>query len=827
MADYPVWITSRVGYAACVLAFAVSCTNKSEPKQSAAAKIPDAPCDPAELFKFVSKIRHSDAKLALKLAASAHESASAQPAATWRLRLLHAELLLDGDDKAVSELLSSPIPSDVSSSEAAARIASVKGYVAQKKHDWDKAGEFYDQAYAGITAVNDDPCWKAELLVHHQAQTLIHQNKWGMSAGLLKQAAPYTDACPDKYWEALAPVAEGNLYQAQSYYESAINAFQKGINLAVANKLPKMIRIPLGNVGLCYFNLGDYDHALSTFDKTEDDNDGWVKGHRARTYMALKKYEDAARGYQEAIQVATKAGSGLYLTRWRAELTSLYIETRDYTSAELLNQQVLQEANMNDFPVLEAAWLNTARLARLRGNFQEAQEQLSKIQHAIKNDPRHQRAELVWLLHSERAQNFSSLNRTRQARVEFEAALRTADAARDSIGADQYRLTYFLPLLSLYQNYIKFLAEHHLPINALQVAESGHARVLAEKLHLSRSQGSSYDFTHIARAKKAVILSYATAPECSYMWMTTAGGSKMFSLPAEDDLRKLVKRHNDSILEERSLAEDQDGPALYRLLIERSADLIPHGGNVIVIPDGPLADLNFETLIPPGPQPRYWLESVTVTVAPSLTLLLAQEQSEIRPRSVLAVGGAIQADPNLPQLGGQEVQVIQSIYGPRCHSLIGAEATPAGFLGARPDQYSLIHISAHAIPNPQSPLDSYIVLSPEANNEYKLYAHGLAMLRLKADLVTLSACQSAGAKNVPGEGLVGLTWAMLSAGAHNVVASLWPVSAQATAGLMKEFYAHLDQRETPAQALHSAKLDLSRRPGSIPYEWAGFQLYSR
>jgi CHAT domain-containing protein len=255
--------------------------------------------------------------------------------------------------------------------------------------------------------------------------------------------------------------------------------------------------------------------------------------------------------------------------------------------------------------------------------------------------------------------------------------------------------------------------------------------------------------------------------------------------------------------------------------------LIPPHGRVIVIPDGPLADLNFETLIPPGPKPQYWIESATVTVAPSLTLLLDQGKRDIQASSVLAIGGAVQADPSLPRLGDQEVQLIKTIYGSRCRFLTGRDATPSGFLHARPDQATVIHISAHAIPNPQSPLDSYVVLSPETNNGYKLYARDLAKMRLKADLVTLSACQSAGAKNVPGEGLVGLTWAVMSAGAHNVIASLWPVAAPATAGLMQKFYTHLNAGESPAQALHSAKLELSRGAGSVPYEWAGFQLYSR
>jgi tetratricopeptide (TPR) repeat protein len=405
VAAYPVTITSRFCCAVvCVLA--LSCTNKRQG--------PEPPSDPAELFKFVSKIRHSDAPLALKLAASGHGSKKAA-AVGWRFRLLHAELLLDragGGDKeavaAVLQLLSSPVPPDVPPHEAAARIASVSGYVEQKKSRWDEAKVLYDRAYGGISFLNDDPCWKAELLVHHQAQTLRHQDKWDDATGFLKQATSEIEACPDKYWEALASVVEGNLYQDHSYYENAIASFQKGIDLAAANKLTAMIPIPMGNVGLCYFNLGDYDRALSTFDKTEDDDDGWVKGHRARTYLALKQYEDAGRGYREAIQIAAKMNSPQYLTRWRAELTSLYIETRDYKSAERLNQQVLKEASMNDFPVLEAARLNEARLARLQGNFQTAQDKLDSLQLEVDENAKRQKPELIWQLHSERAHRTSA-----------------------------------------------------------------------------------------------------------------------------------------------------------------------------------------------------------------------------------------------------------------------------------------------------------------------------------------------------------------------------------------------------------------------------------
>jgi CHAT domain-containing protein len=99
-------------------------------------------------------------------------------------------------------------------------------------------------------------------------------------------------------------------------------------------------------------------------------------------------------------------------------------------------------------------------------------------------------------------------------------------------------------------------------------------------------------------------------------------------------------------------------------------------------------------------------------------------------------------------------------------------------------------------------------------------------VRLDADLVVLSACQTALGKEVGGEGLIGLTRAFMYAGAPRVVASLWQVNDLATAELMKHFYAGMLQRGLrPAAALRAAQLRMAEdRRWSSPYFWAGFVL---
>jgi CHAT domain-containing protein len=104
--------------------------------------------------------------------------------------------------------------------------------------------------------------------------------------------------------------------------------------------------------------------------------------------------------------------------------------------------------------------------------------------------------------------------------------------------------------------------------------------------------------------------------------------------------------------------------------------------------------------------------------------------------------------------------------------------------------------------------------------------HDIYNLRLDADLVVLSACQTALGKEIKGEGLVGLTRAFFYAGAPRVVASLWQVNDLATAELMKKFYRGLlERRLRPAAALRAAQIEMSHDPRwKSPYFWAGFVL---
>jgi CHAT domain-containing protein len=143
-------------------------------------------------------------------------------------------------------------------------------------------------------------------------------------------------------------------------------------------------------------------------------------------------------------------------------------------------------------------------------------------------------------------------------------------------------------------------------------------------------------------------------------------------------------------------------------------------------------------------------------------------------------------------------------------------------------QYRIVHLATHGLLDSQHPELSGVVFSlvdeKGAPQDGFLRLHEIYNLRLNADLVVLSACQTALGREVRGEGLVGLTRGFMYAGAARVVASLWNVQDKATAELMKAFYeAMFRAGQTPAAALRTAQVAMWRE-GRAPYYWAAFVL---
>jgi len=234
------------------------------------------------------------------------------------------------------------------------------------------------------------------------------------------------------------------------------------------------------------------------------------------------------------------------------------------------------------------------------------------------------------------------------------------------------------------------------------------------------------------------------------------------------------------------------------------------------------------------PEPHYWIEDVTVSTAASLTMLSgATPRVPGKTRSLLLVGNAESPNkdfPVLPQSQAEMQKVAAHFQGAQQKVLQGKQATPSAYLGSDPRQFAYLHFATHGTASLTRPLESAVILSREGDS-YKLYARDIVAHPLDAQLVTISACNGAGTRAYAGEGLVGLSWAFLRAGAHNVIASLWEVSdASSTGTLMDKLYDGLDKGEDPGTALRNAKLFiLHANAGNVfrkPFYWAPFQLYA-
>src|SRR4029077_4372495 len=175
-------------------------------------------------------------------------------------------------------------------------------------------------------------------------------------------------------------------------------------------------------------------------------------------------------------------------------------------------------------------------------------------------------------------------------------------------------------------------------------------------------------------------------------------------------------------------------------------------------------------------------------------------------RNLLLVGNTKQANSAFPPLSQSAVEMRKiEQYFPEPHRAIleGERATPSAYLSSNPERFSYVHFVTHGTASRTRPLESAVILSAEGDS-YKLYARDIVTRHLRAELVTISACYGSGSRAYSGEGLVGLSWAFLRAGAHHVIRALWEVSdTPVTPEIIDSLYRELGEGKDLASALRS------------------------
>jgi CHAT domain-containing protein len=274
------------------------------------------------------------------------------------------------------------------------------------------------------------------------------------------------------------------------------------------------------------------------------------------------------------------------------------------------------------------------------------------------------------------------------------------------------------------------------------------------------------------------------------------------------------------------------------MLVKPAEHLIHSGDRVYIVADDGMHGLNFETLLTPGDSGHYWIEDVTITNLASLRLLaparrpLSSHESSTPQDRLLVIGNPIYSGQQyspLPNAAAEVKNVAAHFPADDRTVLTGADASPSAYLASDPSRFDYIHFVSHAVASELVPLDSAVILSPHGTpDSAKLYARDILSKPLHADLVTISACQGSGVRAYAGEGLVGLAWAFLRAGSHNVIGALWDVSDASTPELMQHLYDGIADGQSPDVSLRAAKLQMLHSRGIFrkPIYWSAFQLYS-
>ncbi len=268
--------------------------------------------------------------------------------------------------------------------------------------------------------------------------------------------------------------------------------------------------------------------------------------------------------------------------------------------------------------------------------------------------------------------------------------------------------------------------------------------------------------------------------------------------------------------------------SLRHLLVDpiEKADWLHGADEITIVPHGFLHYLPFATLVrPTRAGNRFLIEDYVVSYLPMAGALAMSSSAQPPGDRLVALAPSVS---NL-QFASGEVRAVAAAFGRHATAVVGPKATETWFKHVAGD-YDVIHFATHGFFDKANPLFSGVQLEPDAQNDGRLEVYEILGLHLRAQLVTLSACETALGSGyfteIPaGDEFVGLTRAFLSAGAGTVIATLWEVNDSSTARLMQSFYRRFSE-EAPSLSLAKAQRSMLHGDSAHrhPYYWSAFVL---
>ncbi|MEK0191332.1 CHAT domain-containing tetratricopeptide repeat protein [Microcoleus anatoxicus] len=378
--------------------------------------------------------------------------------------------------------------------------------------------------------------------------------------------------------------------------------------------------------------------------------------------------------------------------------------------------------------------------------------------------------------------------------------------------------------------------------------------------------------------ENTILLQYSLGEARSYLWVVTSTGLTSYELPKRADIETAARNFRDAVTSEtqRNIPQRvaEASANLGQLILQPAAAQLGDK-RLLIVPDGVLHYTPFPALtLPPTPGQNTNVPLITqheiITLPSASTLaILRQNYADRKPPSqTLAILADPVFSPDDERIKGkiteattekleannlglnrslrasdlkwppkrlpftrQEAQTISSLFASASsRPIFDFDASRTTATDGSLANYQIVHFATHGMANSKNPELSGIVMST-VDDKGNLVNGFLRLtdifnLKLAANLVVLSACQSGMGQNVKGEGMVGLTRGFMYAGAQRVAVSLWSVDDEGTAVLMQKFYQKmLQQKLAPAAALRAAQMEMMQQEKwKSPYYWAAFTL---
>ena len=672
---------------------------------------------------------------------------------------------------------------------------------------------------------------------------------------------------------AIVYEAQGNYAQAAAYLRRALALNESKVG---STSLTAEIQTHLGDV---LFWQGDYARAAQSLKRGLAISA--TQGHKsqaaaarlslARVYMKLGQTTLAARELEECLGHLAAAGDRMGRADALVEMAEVERRRRHLASALTLATEATQLAAEIELP--DVAWRALTVTGRIHLDLQHVSDARRAFDDAIaivedlrslnpggeesrsrflagRLAPFEERIGLALresntadaFYYAERSKARALLEVTRNAGASIPSALTAEERAREhslrlalnSVNSEVVHAARALP-----PDVTRIAALKRKRASARLAYEDFLARSSAAHPDLRGSRGGApvvhlTDAQQIIASPSAAIIEFVVALDRVTSFVISRSGVQAFELPVRvAQLTTEVNQFREQ-LARRDLRISESARRLYGMVLGPMRAALQGKTELVIVPDAILWDLPFQAL-QPSPN-RYLIEDAAVSYASSVTVL--REAMRRRPttptsRTLLAFGNpSALASQSMPSLPGaeDEVKALALMYGASSRVYIGDDATEERWKAEVPN-YRVVHLAAHGVLDNSSPMYSHLRLAAPGRGSAEdglLEAWEIMNLPLNADLVVLSACETARGQVAAGEGVIGLMWAIFVAGSPATLVSQWQVESKSSSALMLGFHRAWSAGApgtSKARALQLASLKLLQAgETSHPFYWAGFVL---